>query len=149
MPSRFPYRDLDQATEFALGYFHRLRADPDILKTWLGLRSLIQVHIIRPNIAVYVDTRDGETMEIHPGVAKEPPALTLTLSADTFHRIYAGEMNVFLAFATRKIRTKGNVALIMKTTCPRPSASTGNTAPNWICPALRSSRPKTSLPQTR
>jgi formate C-acetyltransferase len=122
MPSRFPYRDLDQATEFALGYFHRLRADPDILKTWLGLRSLIQVHIIRPNIAVYVDTRDGETMEIHPGVAKEPPALTLTLSADTFHRIYAGEMNVFLAFATRKIRTKGNVALIMKTTWTLPQA---------------------------
>jgi pyruvate formate-lyase/glycerol dehydratase family glycyl radical enzyme len=122
MPSRFPYRDPDQAAEFALGYFCRLRADPDILKTWLGLRSLIQVHITGPDVAVYVDTRDGETMEINLGVAEEPPALTLTLSADTFHRIYAGEMNVFLAFATRKIRTKGNVALIMKTTWTLPQA---------------------------
>jgi pyruvate formate-lyase/glycerol dehydratase family glycyl radical enzyme len=122
MASRFPYRDPDQAAEFALGYFYRLRADPDILKTWLGLRSLIQVHITHPDIAVYVDTRDGETMDIHPGVAGEPPALILSLSADTFHRIYAGEMNVFLAFATRKIRTKGNVALIMKTTWTLPQA---------------------------
>ncbi len=122
MPSRFPYRDPDQAAEFALGYFYRLRADPDILKTWLGLRALIQVHITWPDIAVYVDTRDGQTMEIHPGVAQEPPALTLTLGADTFHHIYAGEMNVFLAFATRKIRTKGNVALIMKTTWTLPQA---------------------------
>ncbi|MFN2225223.1 MAG: pyruvate formate lyase family protein, partial [Anaerolineae bacterium] len=122
MSSCFPYRDPEQAAEFALGYFHRLRADPDILKTWLGLRSLIQVQITQPDVAVHVDTRGGETMAITPGLALEAPALTLTLSADTFHRIYAGEMNVFLAFATRKIRTKGNVALIMKTTWTLPQA---------------------------
>jgi formate C-acetyltransferase len=61
-------------------------------------------------------------MKITPGITSEPPALTLTLDADTFHRIYAGEMNVFLAFATRKIKTKGNVALIMKTTWTLPQA---------------------------
>jgi len=122
MSDGFPYRDPERAAEFALGYFERLQADPDIRQTWLGLRSLIQVHITKPDIAVYVDTRDGQTMAVHPGVAPEPPALTLTLSAGTFHRIYAGEMNVFLAFATRKIKTRGNVALIMKTTWTLPQA---------------------------
>jgi pyruvate formate-lyase/glycerol dehydratase family glycyl radical enzyme len=122
LSSLFPYRDPEQAAEFALGYFHRLRADADILKTWLGLRALIQVQITQPDVAVHVDTRDGVTMAITPGRALETPALTLTLSADTFHRIYAGEMNVFLAFATRKIKTKGNVALIMKTTWTLPQA---------------------------
>jgi pyruvate formate-lyase/glycerol dehydratase family glycyl radical enzyme len=122
MNGQFPYRDPTQAAEFVLGYFERLRADPDIRQTWLGLRSLIQVHIIKPDISVHVDTRSGERMEITPGVASEPPALTLTLSADAFHSIYAGEMNVFLAFATRKIKTKGNVALIMKTTWTLPQA---------------------------
>ncbi len=122
MSSRFPYRDTEKGTEFALGYFERLRADSDVLGTWLGLRSLIQVNISRPEIAVYVDTRDGQTMAITSGIAPEPPALTLTLNADTFHRIYAGETNVFLAFATRKIKTKGNVALIMKTTWTLPQA---------------------------
>ena len=34
MSSHFPYQDPDQAAEFALGYFERLRADPDIRKTW-------------------------------------------------------------------------------------------------------------------
>ena len=116
MSSHFPYQDPAEAETFALGYFERLRADPDIRQTWLGLRALVQVCITRPDVAVYVDTRDGETMTVTPGTASEPPALTLALSADTFHRIYAGEMNVFLAFATRKIKTQGNVALIMKTT---------------------------------
>ncbi len=122
MASHFPYQDPDKAGEFALGYFQRLQADPDIRQTWLGLRSLIQIRITKPDIAVYVDTRDGETMSITPGLAAEPPALALTLNADTFHRIYAGEMNVFLAFATRKIKTQGNVALIMKTTWTLPQA---------------------------
>ena len=122
MESCFPYHDPQDAAAFALGYFHRLRTHPDILKTWLGLRSLIQVQITQPDIAVYVDTRDGQTMAITPGLTPETPALTLTLSADTFHRIYAGELNVFLAFATRKIKTRGNVALIMKTTWTLPQA---------------------------
>jgi formate C-acetyltransferase len=122
MAGRFPYRDPGEAAEFALGYFRRLRADPDIRRTWLGLRSVIQVNIAKPGIRVYVDTRDGQTMRITPGVASDPPGLTLSLSADTFHRIYAGEMNVFMAFATRKIKTKGNVALIMKTTWTLPQA---------------------------
>ena len=122
MESRFPYHDPQDAATFALGYFHRLRTHPDILKTWLGLRSLIQVQITQPDIAVYVDTRNGQTMAITPGLTPETPALTLTLSADTFHRIYAGELNVFLAFATRKIKTRGNVALIMKTTWTLPQA---------------------------
>ncbi len=34
MSSHFPYQDPDQAAKFALGYFERLRADPDIRKTW-------------------------------------------------------------------------------------------------------------------
>lgn len=122
MDSRFPIQDAARAAEFALGYFERLKADPDIRKTWLGLRALIQVHITQPDIAVHVDTRDGQTMVVTPGAASEPPALTLTLGADTFHRIYAGELNVFLAFATRKIQTRGNVALIMKTTWTLPQA---------------------------
>jgi pyruvate formate-lyase/glycerol dehydratase family glycyl radical enzyme len=120
--SHFPYRESEKAAAFALGYFQRLRADPDILKTWLGLRSLIQVQITQPDIAVYVDTRDGQTMIITPGLTPETPALTLTLTADVFHRIYAGELNVFLAFAARKIKTRGNVALIMKTTWTLPQA---------------------------
>ncbi len=122
MSSRFPYRDPGEAAAFALGYFARLRSDPDIRRTWLGLRSLIQVRITKPDISVFVDTRDGETMAVEPGITTEKPALTLNLGADTFHRIYAGEMNVFLAFATRKIKTSGNVALIMKTTWTLPQA---------------------------
>ncbi len=34
MSTQFPFTDPDRAREFALGYFERLRADPDIRKTW-------------------------------------------------------------------------------------------------------------------
>nr|NIO30471.1 hypothetical protein [Gemmatimonadota bacterium] len=118
----FPYRDPEQAERFALGYFERLRDCEEIFGTWLGLDALVQVRIQEPDIAVTVDTRGGREMRIAPGVAAEEPALTLTLTADSFHDIYTGQLNVFSAVADRRIKTDGNAALLMKTAWTLPQA---------------------------
>ncbi|MGB6896622.1 MAG: formate C-acetyltransferase/glycerol dehydratase family glycyl radical enzyme [Dehalococcoidia bacterium] len=118
----FPYRHPKQAEPFALAYFERLRGSDDLYRTWLGLDALIQVRIQEPDIAVFIDTRGGSEMRVRAGVSAEEPDLTLTLTADTFHDIYTGRLNVFPAFATRKITTEGNVALIMKTAWTLPQA---------------------------
>ncbi|MGQ9571798.1 MAG: formate C-acetyltransferase/glycerol dehydratase family glycyl radical enzyme [Dehalococcoidia bacterium] len=118
----FPYRDSKEAEPFALAYFQRLRASTDIRTTWLGLDALVQVRIQEPDVAVFIDTRGGQEMRIRPGHAAEEPDLTLTLSADTFHDIYSGYLNVFAAFASRRIRAEGNVALIMQTAWTLPQA---------------------------
>jgi pyruvate formate-lyase/glycerol dehydratase family glycyl radical enzyme len=118
----FPYRDPKQAERFALGYFERLRDCEEIFATWLGLDALVQVRIEEPDVAVTVDTRGGREMRIEPGVAAEEPSLTLTLTADSFHDIYTGQLNVFSAVADRKIKTNGNAALLMKTAWTLPLA---------------------------
>ena len=118
----FPYRDPRQAEPFAAGYFERLRGSDDIRRTWLGLDALVQVRIQEPDIAVFVDTRGGREMRIGPGDSAEKPDLTLTLAADSFHDIYTGQLNVFTAFATRRIRAEGNAALMMKTAWTLPQA---------------------------
>jgi len=118
----FPYRDPRRAEPFALGYFERLRGSDDICRTWLGLDALVQVRIQEPDIAVLIDTRGGREMRVRPGVAVDEPDLTLTLTADSFHDIYAGQLNIFAAFATRRIRAEGNVALIMQTAWTLPQA---------------------------
>jgi len=118
----FPYRDPNQAGPFALGYFERLRGSDDIRRTWLGLDALVQVRIQEPDIVVFVDTRGGREMRIRPSVNDGEPDLTLTLTADSFHDIYSGQLNVFTAFATRRIKAEGNAALIMKTAWTLPQA---------------------------
>ncbi len=118
----FPYRDPGQAEPFALGYFERLRDSDDIRRTWLGLNALVQVRLQEPEIAVFIDTRGGREMRIKPGIAAEEPDLTLSLTADSFHDIYTGRLNVFTAFATRRIKAEGNSALIMKTAWTLPQA---------------------------
>jgi pyruvate formate-lyase/glycerol dehydratase family glycyl radical enzyme len=118
----FPYRDPRQAEPFAAGYFERLRGSDDIRRTWLGLDALVQVRIQEPDIAVFVDTRGGREMRIGPGVTAEKPDLTLTLAADSFHDIYTGQLAAFTAFATRRIKVEGNVALMMKTVWTLPQA---------------------------
>jgi hypothetical protein len=118
----FPYRDPQQAEPFVLGYFERLRANDDIRRSWLGLDALVQVRLQEPDVAVLIDTRGGREMRISPGVAAEKPDLTLTLTADSFHAIYAGQLNVFTAFADRRVRAEGNAALVMQTAWTLPQA---------------------------
>jgi len=118
----FPYREPAQAEPFALRYFERLRTSDDICRTWLGLGALIQLRLQEPDIAVFIDTRGGQEMRISPGVTPEEPDLILTLTADSFHDIYTGQLNVFTAFATRRIKAEGNVALIMQTAWTLPQA---------------------------
>jgi len=118
----FPYRDPQQAQPFILGYFERLRANDEIRKAWLGLEALVQVRLQEPDVAVLVDTRGGQEMRINPGIADEEPGLTLSLSADSFHAIYTGQVNVFTAFAERLVRTEGNAGLVMQTAWTLPQA---------------------------
>jgi len=118
----FPYRDPQQAEPFVLGYFERLRANDDIRRSWLGLDALVQVRVQEPDVAVFIDTRGGREMHVSPGVTAEQPDLTLTMSADSFHGIYAGQLNVFTAFADRKVRAEGNAALVMQTAWTLPAA---------------------------
>jgi pyruvate formate-lyase/glycerol dehydratase family glycyl radical enzyme len=118
----FPFRDPEQAQPFVVGYLERLRGSDDIHKTWLGLDALVQLRLEEPDVAVAVDTRGGREMRIVPGTAADEPDLTLTLSADSFHETYTGQLNVFTAFATRKVRAEGNVAVIMKTVWTLPQA---------------------------
>jgi len=118
----FPYRDPQQAEPFVLGYFERLRANDDIRRGWLGLDALVQVRVQEPDVAVFIDTRGGREMHLSPGVTAEKPDLTLTLAADSFHGIYAGQLNVFTAFADRRVKAEGNAALVMQTAWTLPQA---------------------------
>jgi pyruvate formate-lyase/glycerol dehydratase family glycyl radical enzyme len=118
----FPYRDAQHSGPFVLGYFERLRANDDIRGTWLGLDALVQVRVQEPDVAVFIDTRGGREMGISLGVTAEKPDLTLTLTADSFHGIYSGQLNVFTAFAERRVRAEGNAALVMQTAWTLPQA---------------------------
>jgi formate C-acetyltransferase len=118
----FPYRDPQQAQPFILGYFERLRANDEIRRAWLGLEALVQVRLQEPDVAVLVDTRGGQEMLVRPGVADGEADLTLILSADSFHGIYTGQVNVFSAFAERMVRAEGNAGLVMQTAWTLPQA---------------------------
>jgi len=118
----FPYRDPQQAQPFILGYFERLRANDEIRRAWLGLEALVQVRLQEPDVAVLVDTRGGQEMLVSPGVADGEADLTLILSADSFHGIYTGQVNVFSAFAERMVRAEGNAGLVMQTAWTLPQA---------------------------
>jgi hypothetical protein len=93
-----------------------------VRRAWLGLDALVQVRMQEPDVVVSIDTRGGDEMRITAGDAAEDPDLTLALTADSFHEVYTGRLNVFSAFASHKVKAEGNVALIMQTAWTLPLA---------------------------
>ncbi|MFX0123601.1 MAG: formate C-acetyltransferase/glycerol dehydratase family glycyl radical enzyme [Candidatus Hodarchaeota archaeon] len=121
---KFPYPDEKKGTEFVLEYFNSIMQDEDIRKVWLKNNCLLQVFIKDPNINIYADTRNDQ-IKIFQGILEdEKPNLTLILNADNFHQIYSGKRNVMMAFASRKIKTKGKTSIIMRTIWTLPKAIT-------------------------
>jgi formate C-acetyltransferase len=119
---KFPYQDVEKGMEFIIEYFESIMRDGDIKKVWMKNNCLLQVMIEEPEIRIHADTRNNQ-IKIFPGmIVDDSPDLTLTLKADHFHRIYAGKMNVMMAFASRKIKTKGKTSIIMKTIWTLPKA---------------------------
>jgi putative sterol carrier protein len=52
-------------------------------------------------------------VQVEPG-ANEPYAVCLTVSANTLHRILDGKLNATVAYMTRKLKIRGDIALAMK-----------------------------------
>ncbi len=116
----FPYRDPERAKAFLLEFVERLKGVEEIRRGWAALNMVIGIHIKRPDVDFWVDTRGGDVV-----VREEPPGpegASLTLTADLFHQLYTGRENAMLAFAKGKIQPRGKVAGIMQLTRTMPSA---------------------------
>ncbi|MFX0211869.1 MAG: pyruvate formate lyase family protein, partial [Candidatus Hodarchaeota archaeon] len=121
---KFPYPDDEKGTDFILEYFNSIMQDEAIRKVWLKNNCLLQVFIEEPDINIHVDTRKDQIKIFQGILEEEKPDLTLILKADHFHQIYSGKRNVMMAFASRKIRTKGKTSIIMRTIWTLPKAIT-------------------------
>lgn len=116
----FPYSDPAQARAFLLEFIQKLDTVPEIHEGWVNLGMIIGIHLENPQIAFWIDAREGkvEVYETSPG----PESASLHLTCELFHKLYLGQENAVLAFVQRKIRTTGKVSGIIKLTSTMPSA---------------------------
>ncbi|MCK4718302.1 MAG: SCP2 sterol-binding domain-containing protein [Thermoplasmata archaeon] len=111
----------EEASEFVEEFFRRQLQDEEIRDLWLGLRTVVAMNITDHDLWLSIDTRSQGDLTISRG-EREDYDLLLRMSMATFHGIYTGRQGIVSSFALRKIRTKGSVGVIMKTTWSLPRA---------------------------
>lgn len=109
------FKSRTEVREFVDEFFNRLMQDKEIRNLWVGLRTVVVVNITDWDLWFTIDSKNQPELMIKCDKCDNYDLL-LMLPFDTFHRIYTGRQGMVSAFALRKIKTKGSVGIIMKTT---------------------------------
>ncbi|WXG44601.1 MAG: formate C-acetyltransferase/glycerol dehydratase family glycyl radical enzyme [Promethearchaeati archaeon SRVP18_Atabeyarchaeia-1] len=119
----FPYpKDAKLAGKFLTDFFELLGKNKEILRSWVELRALFQIHVESPEVLVSIDTLSGKGMRVSLGEAKGTPNVIMTLNANTFHELYSGKLSTFQAFGSEAVRTDGDRSLVTRMTKTLPQS---------------------------
>lgn len=117
----FPYPENGKlAGRFLSDFFKIIRRNSDILRAWLELRALFQIHVESPEVVISIDTLSGKEMRVSLGKTKGTANVIMILNADTFHELYSGRLSTFQAFGSEAVRTEGDRSLVTKMTKTLP-----------------------------
>lgn len=112
----FPYKtDKQKADEFLYEFLLKTKTDHDLFEGWKKLGMIVGVMTIDLGLGYTLDCTSGTDVVITKGYPDKPKA-ALKMNIDDFHNLWIGKLNLVWAFSTRKIKTEGNIASIMKLT---------------------------------
>src|SRR4051812_9583997 len=89
-------------------------ADPILGPQFQRADTVVQYRYDDPEAVITVDLRLDADGACHLGPTGLEPEVVMTMSADTAHRFFLGEVNVTVALARGQIRARGPVAKVLK-----------------------------------
>ena len=90
-------------------------ADPVLGPQWQRADTVVQYRTFDPDSRSTVDLRADSVPTVHLGGSDElVPEIVMTMSADTAHRFFLGEVCVPVAIARREILTQGPATKVLK-----------------------------------
>jgi len=110
----FPIKDPRQAEDFLVEYLEMTQTDPVLFDAWLKLDMVVGFKIEDLDLGFGLDCTSGDKIVISRSYPEKPPGAAMKLTSDTFHDIFAGRLNVGMAFMKRAVRTEGDIAGILK-----------------------------------
>lgn len=87
--------------------------DDDLSASFLGADTVVRYHYTDPEATITVSLCAGAG-RVEFGDSKLEPEVEMSMSADTAHRFWLGEVDVTTALARGDIRAKGPVAKLLK-----------------------------------
>jgi len=94
--------------------FVDLAADEEMSARFRQANTIVRYQHTDPDSAITVRLQPGEPVQVDLGQSELEPQVTMTMSADTAHRFWLGQVNVTVALARGEIKATGPVAKILK-----------------------------------
>jgi len=94
--------------------FTDLAADEELSARFRQANTIVRYQHSDPDSAITVRLQPGEPVQVDFGESELEPQVTMTMSADTAHHFWLGQVNVTVALARGEIKATGPVAKILK-----------------------------------
>ena len=107
------FKNPEALEEVIGGFLQELATEPSISKKMLATKTTYKINYSDPEVAIIIDCT-GDEVVVRIGDVNEKAAIEMSMKADLGHKFWHGKLNVPLAFATRKIKTKGSIPEVLK-----------------------------------
>jgi putative sterol carrier protein len=103
------FETVEQVEQIQGRFLRELMAEPEVWGKLSSSNMCFVMHYSEPTCDVFIDCR-GEAATVAVSPDRHEADIELTLTADIGHEMWLGKVNLVTAMASRKIKTKGNVA---------------------------------------
>jgi putative sterol carrier protein len=108
------FKDSQEVYDTLGRLFVELAADEELAPKFRRANTIVRYQYSDPDSAITVRLQEGQPGEVDFGESEMEPEVTMTMSADTGHRFWLGQVNVTVALTRGEIKAQGPVAKILK-----------------------------------
>ena len=91
-----------------------LMADEDLGSKYRKADTILRYQYSDPESDITLRLKEDEPADVDLGPSDMEPEVTMSMSADTAHRFWLGQVNVTVALARGEIKATGPVAKVLK-----------------------------------
>jgi putative sterol carrier protein len=108
------FNDADEVYATIGKLFQDLAVDDELGPKFRKANTIVRYEFSDPDSVVTVRLQEDQSGDVDFGESQMEPDVTMSMSADTAHRFWLGQVNVTVALARGEIKAKGPVAKILK-----------------------------------
>jgi putative sterol carrier protein len=108
------FKDADDVYATLGKLFQDLAVDDELAPKFRKANTIVRYEFTDPDSVITVRLQEGQPGDVDLGESQMEPEVTMSMTADTAHRFWLGQVNITVALARGQIKAKGPVAKILK-----------------------------------
>jgi len=96
-----------------VGFFEKLFATPDVSARLIEADLSLRYKFSDPQLVLFLSSKDGNK-DVNPGDEESKADVEMSMTAETAHKYWSGQINPMVAMASGKIKARGAVAKALK-----------------------------------